>query len=109
MKAKLRKLLRAERRSMGAADHAHRSRLAAKALTPLSAFRAGKRIALYLPFDCETDTAALIAAARAAQLLAQLSLQLIVIQHEMEMALPACAVLDRCSRPEQQVGLTADT
>jgi 5-formyltetrahydrofolate cyclo-ligase len=27
-------------------------------------FRAGKRIALYLPFDRETDTAALIAAAR---------------------------------------------
>jgi len=25
----------------------------------------------------------------------------------MEMALPANAVLDRCSRPEQQVGLTA--
>jgi hypothetical protein len=27
-------------------------------------FRAGKRIALYLPFDRETDTAALVAAAR---------------------------------------------
>jgi len=27
-------------------------------------FRAGKRVALYLPFDAETDTAALIAAAR---------------------------------------------
>ena len=46
---------------------------------------------------------------RAAQLLAQRSLQLVVIGHEMGMALPACAVLDRCSRPEQQVGLTADT
>jgi hypothetical protein len=42
-------------------------------------------------------------------LLAQRPLQLIVVEHEMEMALPACAVLDRCSRPEQQVGLTADT
>ena len=28
-------------------------------------------------------------------------------EHEMEMAPPAYAVLDRCSRPEQQVGLTA--
>ena len=64
MKAKLRKHLRAQRRSMGAADHGRRSSLAAKALAALPGFRAGKRIALYLPFDRETDTAALIAAAR---------------------------------------------
>jgi 5-formyltetrahydrofolate cyclo-ligase len=64
MKAKLRKHLRVQRRSLGAADHARRSRLAAKALAALPRFRAGKRVALYLPFDRETDTAALIAAAR---------------------------------------------
>jgi len=38
--------------------------LAAKAVAGLPMFSAGKRIALYLPFDRETDTAALIAAAR---------------------------------------------
>jgi 5-formyltetrahydrofolate cyclo-ligase len=64
MKVPLRKQLRARRRSLSAADHGHRSRLAAKALAALPMFRAGKRIALYLPFDRETDTAALIAAAR---------------------------------------------
>jgi 5-formyltetrahydrofolate cyclo-ligase len=64
MKAKLRKQLRAERRSMGAADHARRSRLAGKALAALPGLRAGKRLALYLPFDRETDTAALLGAAR---------------------------------------------
>jgi 5-formyltetrahydrofolate cyclo-ligase len=64
MKAKLRKQLRAERRSLGAAEHAHRSKLAAKAIAALPGLRAGKRLALYLPFDRETDTAALIGAAR---------------------------------------------
>ena len=64
MKVPLRKHLRARRRSLSAADHAHRSRLAARAVARLPMFRAGKRIALYLPFDRETDTAALIAAAR---------------------------------------------
>jgi len=64
MKVPLRKHLRAQRRSLSAADHAHRSRLAARAVARLPMFRAGKRIALYLPFDRETDTAALIAAAR---------------------------------------------
>jgi 5-formyltetrahydrofolate cyclo-ligase len=64
MKAKLRKQLRAERRSLGAADHARRSRLAAKTLAALPEVRAGKRLALYLPFDRETDTAALVNAAR---------------------------------------------
>jgi 5-formyltetrahydrofolate cyclo-ligase len=64
MKATVRKQLRIRRRSLSASDHGHRSRLAAKAIAALPMFRAGKRIALYLPFDRETDTSALIAAAR---------------------------------------------
>jgi 5-formyltetrahydrofolate cyclo-ligase len=64
MKAILRKQMRARRRSLSVADYGHRSRLAAKAVAGLPMFRAGNRIALYLPFDRETDTAALIAAAR---------------------------------------------
>jgi 5-formyltetrahydrofolate cyclo-ligase len=64
MKASLRKHLRAQRRALSAGDHGCRSKLAAKAVAALPMFRAGKRIALYLPFDRETDTAALIAAAR---------------------------------------------
>jgi 5-formyltetrahydrofolate cyclo-ligase len=64
MKAALRKHMRSRRRSLGADDHSTRSKLAGKAVAGLPMFRAGKRIALYLPFDRETDTAALIAAAR---------------------------------------------
>jgi 5-formyltetrahydrofolate cyclo-ligase len=64
MKAKIRKQIRAQRRSLSTVDHRYRSRLAAKAVAGSAVFRAGKRIALYLPFDRETDTAALIAAAR---------------------------------------------
>jgi 5-formyltetrahydrofolate cyclo-ligase len=64
MKAMLRKQMRAQRRSLSATDHGHRSRLAAKAVAGLPMFRSGKRIALYLPFDRETDTAAMIAAAQ---------------------------------------------
>src|SRR5271155_2296867 len=64
MKATLRKHMRAQRRSLSAADHERRSSLAAKAVAGLPMFKAGKRVALYLPFDRETDTAALIAAAR---------------------------------------------
>jgi 5-formyltetrahydrofolate cyclo-ligase len=45
-------------------QHAHASHLAARAVMHLPAFAAGKRVALYLPFDRETDTAELIAAAR---------------------------------------------
>ena len=56
--------MRAQRRCLSSPDHRRGSRLAAKAVTALPMFRAGKRIALYLPFDRETDTAALIAAAR---------------------------------------------
>jgi 5-formyltetrahydrofolate cyclo-ligase len=64
VKAALRKQLRAQRRSLSAAEHARRSESAAKAISGSRRFRAGKRIAVYLPFDRETDTAALIAAAR---------------------------------------------
>ena len=63
MKEKLRKQMRVRRRSLSTADHARRSSLAAKAIAALPVFRSGKRIALYLPFDRETDTAPLIAAA----------------------------------------------
>ena len=64
MKARIRKHMRAQRKSLSAADHGRRSKLAAKAVSGLPMFRAGKRVAVYLPFDRETDTAALIAAAR---------------------------------------------
>jgi 5-formyltetrahydrofolate cyclo-ligase len=64
MKGKLRKELRAKRRSIGAADHALRSDLAASFLTRMPAFKSGARIAAYLPFDGEADTAALLLAAR---------------------------------------------
>lgn len=49
---------------MGAADHALRSNLAASSITRLAAFRSGARVALYLPFDREANTAALLVAAR---------------------------------------------
>ena len=56
--------MRAQRRSLSPAEHRRRSKLAAKAVAALPVFGAGKRIALYLPFDRETDTHVLIAAAR---------------------------------------------
>src|ERR1700712_582620 len=64
MKAKLRKQLRTARRSLSPADHALRSNLAASAITRLAAFKPGARVAIYLPFDRETNTAALLLAAR---------------------------------------------
>jgi 5-formyltetrahydrofolate cyclo-ligase len=64
MKATLRKQLRVARRALREPDHWHRSLAAAKAVMHLRSFRAGKRVALYLPFDRESDTAALIAAAQ---------------------------------------------
>ncbi len=64
MKGKLRKELRAKRRSLSAAEHALRSNLAASSITRLAAFKAGARLALYLPFDREVNTAALLVAAR---------------------------------------------
>jgi 5-formyltetrahydrofolate cyclo-ligase len=64
MKGQLRKALRARRRGLSAAEHALRSNLAASAITRLPAFRPGARVAVYLPFDRETNTAALLIAAR---------------------------------------------
>jgi 5-formyltetrahydrofolate cyclo-ligase len=64
MKPKLRKELRTHRRAYSAAEHAARSRLAAKVVTASRWFRSGKRVALYLPFDGETDTSGLIRVAR---------------------------------------------
>lgn len=64
MKATLRKQLRIARRSLGRVEHALYSSRAAAALTQLAAFKAGARVAVYLPFDRETDTAALLVAAR---------------------------------------------
>jgi 5-formyltetrahydrofolate cyclo-ligase len=56
--------MRLQRRCLSGAEHGYRSAQAAKAIAALPMFRSGKRIAVYLPFDRETDTAALIAAAR---------------------------------------------
>ena len=64
MKTALRKTLRGARRALSAAEHRRRSLLAARAVAKLPMFAAGKRIALYLPFDRETDTSALLIAAR---------------------------------------------
>ena len=64
MKDSLRKKLRAQRRSLSDSDHQQRSLAAARAIMRLRMFSAGKRVALYLPFDRELDTAALIRAAR---------------------------------------------
>jgi 5-formyltetrahydrofolate cyclo-ligase len=64
MKESLRKNLRVQRRSLSDADHRLRSLAAAASLMRLRMFSAGKRVALYLPFDREVDTAALIRAAR---------------------------------------------
>ena len=64
MKATVRKQMRLRRRALSPAEHDSRSRMAARAVTRLPMFGAGKRIAVYLPFDRETDTGALIAAAR---------------------------------------------
>ncbi len=63
-KANLRKELRTRRRQLPAADHALRSNLAASSITRLAAFKPGARVAVYLPFDRETNTAALLVAAR---------------------------------------------
>ena len=64
LKGTLRKQLRAARRGLCALDHASRSRRAASSIARLAAFKAGSRIAVYLPFDRETDPSALVAAAR---------------------------------------------
>jgi 5-formyltetrahydrofolate cyclo-ligase len=64
MKRTQRKTLRASRRAFNRAEHATRSAAAAAAVTRLAAFKSGARVAIYLPFDGETDTAALRTAAR---------------------------------------------
>jgi 5-formyltetrahydrofolate cyclo-ligase len=64
MKTVLRKRLRGARRAMSAAEHLRRSKLAAGAVLRLPMFAAGKKVALYLPFDRETDTSTLLIAAR---------------------------------------------
>jgi 5-formyltetrahydrofolate cyclo-ligase len=64
MKESLRKQLRSRRRSLSDSDHRRLSLAAAKAIMRLRWFSAGKRVALYLPFDREVDTAALIRAAQ---------------------------------------------
>jgi 5-formyltetrahydrofolate cyclo-ligase len=64
VKATLRKQLRVARRALPPAEHSIRSNLAASAITRLGCFKAGARVAIYLPFDRETNTAALLIAAR---------------------------------------------
>lgn len=64
MKSVLRKDLRGRRHALGTAEHRRLSRKAVDVITRLGAFKAFARVALYLPFDCETATAALLQAAR---------------------------------------------
>jgi 5-formyltetrahydrofolate cyclo-ligase len=64
MKGSLRKELRARRRALTPGEHALRSDLAASAITRLPAFRSGARVAIYLPFDREVNTRALLIAAQ---------------------------------------------
>ena len=56
--------MRTRRRSLSAQQHALRSNLAASAITRLAAFKSGARVAIYLPFDRETNTAVLLIAAQ---------------------------------------------
>jgi len=63
-KSVLRFELRGLRRALSATDHRTRSQQAARLIARLPQFSAGRRVAVYLPFDRETDTAALIAAGR---------------------------------------------
>ena len=64
VKARLRKELRRMRRAIAPAERAGSSKLAAAAVARLPQFKAGARVALYMPFDGEIDTAPLLAAAR---------------------------------------------
>lgn len=64
MKPSLRSQLRGARRALPHGGHAAQSHAAARAIQRLPGFACGKRVALYLPFDREADTAALIRAAR---------------------------------------------
>jgi 5-formyltetrahydrofolate cyclo-ligase len=64
VKESLRKELRAQRRSLSDSDYRRHSLAAARSVMRLPMFSAGKRVALYLPFDREVDTAPLLRAAR---------------------------------------------
>jgi len=64
MKTTLRRELRIARRSLTAEDHALRSARASASIERMAAFKTGARVAIYLPFDHETQPLALIAAAR---------------------------------------------
>jgi 5-formyltetrahydrofolate cyclo-ligase len=64
VKAALRKQLRAARRSLSAAEHQRLSVKATAGIMRHRLFSAGKRVALYLPFDGELDTSMLISAAQ---------------------------------------------
>jgi 5-formyltetrahydrofolate cyclo-ligase len=64
VKAVLRKQLRAARRSLSAAEHQRHSESATARIIRHRLFSAGNRVALYLPFDRELDTSALIDAAQ---------------------------------------------
>jgi 5-formyltetrahydrofolate cyclo-ligase len=64
LKGKLRKQLRAARKGIRPKAHAWRSKRAALSIARLAQFKSGSRIAIYLPFDGETDPLALVAAAR---------------------------------------------
>jgi 5-formyltetrahydrofolate cyclo-ligase len=63
MKTTLRRELRMARRSLKSADHALRSARAAASIQRMPAFKTGARVAIYIPFDHETEPVALIAAA----------------------------------------------
>jgi 5-formyltetrahydrofolate cyclo-ligase len=56
-------VLRAKRHAFGKAEHAQRSKRATAVIVRSFRFKAGSRTALYLPFDRETATAALLRAA----------------------------------------------
>jgi 5-formyltetrahydrofolate cyclo-ligase len=64
MKSTLRQRLRIERRAIAPAEHARRSAMAAAAVKRMSSFKSGARVAIYLACHRETDTAALVLAAR---------------------------------------------
>jgi 5-formyltetrahydrofolate cyclo-ligase len=63
-KAALRRILRHARRALTPDDHERHSAQAARAIARLPAFRAGRPVAIYLPFDGEIATKALVSAAK---------------------------------------------
>src|SRR5450432_1591894 len=54
-KTALRNRLRAGRRELAPGEHKLKSRKAARAILRVAQFAAGLRVAIYLPFDHETD------------------------------------------------------